>query len=96
MYAQLVIFKTAPEKREQAETLADRAHATLKSAAGFKGATYFGDPDRNEYGALYLWENKEVLDAVMKEIMPKMILATDFLAVGTPVRSIFEVYEPKS
>ena len=96
MHAQLLVFKTAPNKRAEAEGMADHSYAALKGVTGFKGVTYFGDPDNNEYGALYLWESKEILDAVMKEMMPKMLEATNALAVEPPIRHIFEVYQPKS
>ena len=96
MYAQLVTFKTAPGKRSEAEGLADRAYAAVKNIPGFKGLTCFGDPESNEYGALYLWESKEVLDAVSKELMPKMREATNALALEPAKRQDYEVYEPKS
>ncbi|MFC1937438.1 antibiotic biosynthesis monooxygenase family protein [Chloroflexota bacterium] len=96
MYSQMVIFKTAPGKRAAAEQMADQSYAALKGIKGFKGATYFGDSDNNEYGALYLWESKEVLDAVMKEIMPKMQEATNAIAIEPPIRRLYEIYEPKS
>ena len=96
MYAQLVVFKTAPNKLAEADSLADHSYTAVKDVPGFKGVTYFGDPDNNEYGALYLWESKEILDAVMKEMMPKMLEATNALAVEPPIRHIFEVYQPKS
>ena len=96
MYSQMLIFKTAPGKRAAAEQMADQSYAALKGIKGFKGVTYFGDLDNNEYGALYLWESKEVLDAVMKEIMPKMQEATNAVAIEPPIRRIYEIYEPKS
>ena len=96
MYAQLLIFKTAPNKRSESEKMADQSYAALKGIKGFKGVTYLGDPDSNEYGALYLWENKEVCNAVMKDFMPKMQEATNALAIEPPIRRLFEVYEPKS
>ncbi len=95
MYAQMLILKTAPGKRSEAEKLADQAFAALKGVKGFKGVTYFGDPDNNEYGSCYLWETKEDLDAVMKEFMPKMQEATNALAIEPPFRRIYQVYEPK-
>ena len=96
MYAQMVMFKTAPGKRSEAEKMAEQSYSAVKGIKGFKGVTYFGDPDNNEYGALYLWETKEVLDAVMKEMMPKMQEATNAFAVEPPFRHIYEVYEPKT
>jgi hypothetical protein len=84
MYAQLLVFKTAPNKRAEAESMSDHSYAALKGVPGFKGVTYFGDPDSNE-----------VLDAVMKEMMPKMQEATNALVIEPPLRHIFEVYQPK-
>ena len=95
MYAQIVILKTAPGKRSEAEKLADQSFAALKGVKGFKGVTYLGDDDNSEYGSLYLWETKEDLDAVMKELMPRMQEATNALAIEPPFRRIYEVYEPK-
>ena len=96
MYGQMLILKTAPGKRSEAEKVADQAFAILKGVKGFKGATYFGDPDKNEYGSFYLWETKEDLDAVMKDIMPRMQEVTNALAIEPPLRRIYEIYEPKT
>ena len=95
MWVQMLIFKTAPGKRSEAEKMADQSYSAVKGIKGFKGVYYFGDPNNNEYGSLYLWETKEVLDAVMKEMMPKMQEATNTIAVEPPLRRIYEVYEPK-
>lgn len=95
MYAQFLLFKTAPGKRAEAEKLADQAFAVLKNAKGFKTVMYFGDLDSNEYCSLYVWETKEDLEAVSKEFMPKMQEATNALAIEPPFRRIYEVYEPK-
>ena len=95
MYGQMLIFKTAPGKRSEAEKMADQSFAAVKVIKGLKSVTYFGDPDNNEYGSLYLWETKEALDAVMKEMMPKMREMTNALAVEPPFRRIYEIYEPK-
>ena len=96
MYGQLVILKMAPGKRAEAEQMADQSFAVLKDVKGFRGATYFGDDDNSEYGAFYLWETKEDLDAVMKEMMPKLQEATNALAVEPPLRRIYQIYEPKT
>ena len=95
MYAQMLMFKTAPGKRSEAEKMANQSFAAVKGSKGFKGVTYFGDDDNNEYGACYLWATKEDLDAVMKELMPRLKEATNALAIEPPFRRIYEVYEPK-
>ncbi len=95
MYGQMLIFKTASGKLSEVEKVADQAFAAMKGIKGFKGVTYFGDPDNNEYGSFYLWETKEDLDAVMKEVMPKMQEMTNALAIEPPLRRIYEIYEPK-
>ena len=96
MYVQLLVFKTAPNMQAPVETLADNAYAALKNAPGFKSATYFGDPDTNEFGAFYVWETKEAMDAVMKEFMPKLQEAVNAVAVEPAQRKAYEGYEPKT
>ena len=95
MHAQLTMFKTAPGKRSEAEKLAD-ACAPLKAMNGFIRATYFGDYDNNEYGALYIWETKEKMEAALKEIGPKLQEATNAIASEPPFRHFYEIYEPKT
>ena len=93
MYAELFMFKTAPGKRSEAEKLAD-ACAPLKTMNGFRGATYFGDYDNNEYGCLYTWETKEDMDAALTKLGPGMQEATNAIAIEPPFRHFYEVYEP--
>ena len=95
MYAQLLIFKTAPGKRSEAEKLADTC-APLKAMKGFLRATYFGDYDNNEYGCLYIWETKEDMEAALNSLGPGMQEATSALAIEPPLRRFYEVFEPKS
>ena len=95
MYASLTTFKTAPGKRAEAEKVADQAFAAIKDMKGFNSVVYLGDTDNNEYGAFYLWETKEDLEAAWNMIMPKLQEALKPLAIEPPVRRIFEVYEPK-
>ena len=95
MYASLFTIKTAPGKRTEAEGLADKMYPVLKDMKGFKSALYFGDPDNNEYGSLYIWETKEDLEAAYSVTEPKVGEMLGPLAVEPPIRRVFEVYEPK-
>ncbi len=95
MYASLMKFKTAPGKRAEAEKVADQMFATIKGMKGFKSVVYFGDYANNEYGSLHVWETKEELEAAYNSVLPKLQELIAPLAIEPPVRSIFEVYEPK-
>jgi len=95
MYASLTTFKTAPGKRTEAEKVADQSFAAIKGMKGFKNVVYFGDFDNNEYGALYIWETKEDMEAASSMIMPRLQEALKPLVTEPPVRHTYEVYEPK-
>ncbi|MFC2063265.1 antibiotic biosynthesis monooxygenase family protein [Chloroflexota bacterium] len=95
MYASLTTFKTAPNKRAEADAIADKAYPIISGMKGFKSVVYFGDPDRNEYGAFYTWETKEDLDAAYSMIAPKLQEMLGPIAIEPPTRNVYEVYEPK-
>ena len=96
MYASLSTFKTAPGKRNETLKVADRVFAFVKSLKGFKSVVYFGDSDNNEYGALYVWETKEDMEAAHGMATSKFPDLISSLAIEPPIRRIFEVYEPKT
>ena len=95
MYASLTTFKTAPGKRAEAEKVSDQMFVAIKGMKGFKNVVYFGDSDNNVYGALYTWETKEDLEDAYNLVKPKLERALSSLVIEPPVRSVYEVYEPK-
>ena len=95
MYALLMTFKTAPDKRADVEKVADQAFAQSKGMKGFKSEVYLFDTVNNEYGSLSIWETKEDMEAAASMIAPKLHEAHKLLAIEPPIRRIYEVYEPK-
>ena len=65
MYASLMIFKTAPDKRIKVEKTADQAFSHARGMKGFKSEVYLLDTVNNEYGSLSIWETKEDIEAVV-------------------------------
>ena len=95
MYALLMTFKTAPDKRADVEKVADQAFAQSKGMKGFKSEVYLFDTVNNEYGSLSIWETKEDMEAAISVIAPKLREAHTPLVIEPPIRRIYEVYEPK-
>ena len=62
---------------------------------GFISVVYFGDSDNNEYGALYVWETREDMEAAQSMGTSRFPDLISSLAVEPPVRRIFEVYLPE-
>ena len=95
MYASLTSFKTAPDKRAEAEKVADQSFAAIQGMKGFKDSLYLGDPEKNEYTSLNIWETKEDMETAYRMIWSKMQEVLKPLAVEPPIRKVYEVYEPK-
>jgi len=95
MYALLMTFKTAPEKRADVEKIADQAFTQSKGMKGFKSEVYLFDTMNNEYGSLSVWETKEDMEVAVGTIAPKLGEADKTLMIEPPIRRIYEVYEPK-
>jgi heme-degrading monooxygenase HmoA len=96
MYASLMIFKTAPDKRTEVEKMADQAFSQARGMKGFKSEVYLLDTVNNEYGSLSMWETKEDIEAAFSLIAPKMSKEREQLAMEPQIRRIWEVYEPKT
>ena len=76
MYALLMTFKTAPEKRAEVEKVADQAFAQSKGMKGFKSEVYLFDTINNEYGSLSVWETKEDMEVAVGTIAPDTVIST--------------------
>ena len=68
MYASLAIFIDVPGSYDEAAKVAASAPERYKGKKGFKSAVYFSDKERNEYGALSIWERKADLEAFAKSL----------------------------
>jgi len=95
MYAQLFNFKLGPNMRSAAEQMADQSFTGYKSMKGFKSVTYLGEDESGEYAALSIWESKEDLEAAAAILRPKTEEALADIVKETPIRKVYDVYEPK-
>jgi len=95
MYAHLVMFTVGPEKRVNAEKIADKFAPVYASVPSCKGVTFLGDDAIGEYGSLSLWESKEALAAYREKAAPELEAALKGLVKGPPTARTFRVYEPK-
>ena len=95
MYARLVMFTLGPGTRPTAEKLAAQFAAALSAQKGFRNATFVGDDEAGEYGALSLWESREAAEAAAAVLDPQMDQALSGLVQGPPTVRLLGVYEPK-
>ena len=96
MYASLSVFKTAPGRLNEALRVADQVFALVRDLKGFISVVYFGDSDNNEYGALYVWETREDMEAAHSMATSRFPDLISSLAIEPPIRRIFEVYQPET
>jgi heme-degrading monooxygenase HmoA len=96
MYAALTTFNLGPGMRSAGGKLADQFAPVMKSMKGFKGQTYFGDPESGEYMVLVIWESKEDAETAHAITGPKAKEAMANILKAPPTWKVFEVYEPKA
>jgi len=90
MYAMSTIFNLGPGMRETADRMCEAWAPVLSSLKGFKSATFFGDAEIGEYGALSLWETQEDAEAALAATKAKFQEQVASIAKKPPVRKVYE------
>jgi heme-degrading monooxygenase HmoA len=96
MYAALSTFNLGPGMRSTGTKMADQFASAMKAMKGFKGQTYFANPEAGEYMVLVIWESKEDAEAAHAITGPKAKEAMANILKAPPTWKVFEVYEPKA
>ena len=63
MHARRVRFSFGPEKRAEAQAIADDLAPSIASQPGCEGITVFGDHTDGEYGIFVLWASQDHAEA---------------------------------
>jgi len=95
MYTRLILMNFGPGRRSAAEKVADTFAPIYRTMKGFRGATFFGDFETGECGALTMWESKEDAEAATVSLWPKLQEVAHGMLKGPPTVRVFEHYEPK-
>lgn len=95
MYARITTFSMGPGTREIAERVADAFAKRHKNTPGLKSITFIGNWDTGEYGSFQVWESVQAADAALPAIRADMEELSAGKMKAPPVRSTYEIYEPK-
>ena len=96
MYTRLILVNFGPGTRSTGEMVIDTFAPIYKTMRGFKGATFFANPDTGECGALSLWETKQDAETATVSLWPKLQEVAGGMLKGPPMVRTFELYEPKA
>ena len=96
MYARITTFSMGPGTRELAESLAETLSQRYKSTPGLKSITFIANWDTGEYGSFQVWESVAAADAALPGIRANLEELAAGKIKGMPVRSTYEIYEPKA
>ena len=71
MYATVALFKVVPENHEAMLKTPEQSIEHLKNQKGFKNVIFFSDQEKNEFGAITVWETEEGYDNYLKSYSPE-------------------------
>ncbi len=84
-----------PGSRPMAERIADQGAPSMAQQPGFQQVMFFLDEDRNEYGAVTVWNSREDAERANEVLTPQFEQAFGDLLMS-PIRTqVFEIYEHK-
>ncbi len=95
MYARFVTMKSTPDKRVEAEALADMLTGIVKGLTGFISIHFLISKDETQYGSFSLWETQENALAAAEVMRGKGGSAIQRIALEAPNVTVFEVYQTK-
>jgi quinol monooxygenase YgiN len=91
MHARLVRFSFGPEKRGEAQAIADELAPLIASQPGCESVTVFGDHSDGEYGIFVLWASQDHAEAAAQVVGPKLGEHLAGKVQGPPDARLFEV-----
>lgn len=83
----------SPGSRPMAERVADQGGQGFAQLPGFQEATFFLDEERNEYGALSVWESREAAERAVEATTPQFRQALADGLQGEIETQVYEIYE---
>ena len=96
MYTRLILVNFGPGTRSTGEMVIDTFAPIYRTMRGFKGATFFANPDTGEGGALSRGETKQDAETATVSLWPKLQEVAGGMLKGPPMVRTFELYEPKA
>ncbi len=83
----------APGSRPMAEKVADQGGQGFVQFPGFQEAIFFLDEERNEYGAISIWESREAAERSEQAMTPQFAQALGDTRQGEIETRFYEIYE---
>ena len=94
MYANLIQFKLGPGKCAVAEQVMKGTAPAIGQRPGFRKATFLGNDEQGQYGALEVFASKEDAEAAFQALFPQFRAKVKDVVVEPHSRTLFEVLEP--
>ena len=91
MYVTVALFKAVPGNHEAMLKISEQSGEHLKSQKDFKNAIFFSDQDKNEFGAITVWETEEGYDNYLKSYSPEELEKIGSLISETIMRNKYDV-----
>jgi len=88
----LVQFSLGPDKRSQAEAIANEIVPKVRAQPGCERCEFFGDDEAGDFGIVVLWESPETANAASEVIGPQLGAALQQLNVTNWTRRLFDIY----
>jgi quinol monooxygenase YgiN len=95
MNLRLVQFSLGPDKRSEAEAIADEVVPAIRAQPGCERCEFFADHETGDYGIVVLWASREAAGAAARVISPILTAALARVGKIEDSRRLFDVYEPR-
>ena len=73
MHVQIINFNLTGVTEEQYGGLCDQLASTFAAVPGLLSKVWLADPETNTYGGVYLWKDREALDAYKQSELFQMV-----------------------
>jgi len=90
----LVQFKLGPDRRADAQAIADDLVPKVRAQAGCERCEFFGDDETGDYGLIVLWTSADAAEAAAAVIAPQLGAALQAAQATDASRRLFAVFEP--